>query len=234
MTDPPPAPGPDGPAAERARFEFDAAPYLLGGLDDTERAAFEQHLLGCASCQDSLTELSALPPLMARADVTGWQPEAPPDTLLPRLLRQVAASRRRRAWRPIAAGIAAACVAALLLVAGTVTWQHTHQPRALLMQAVGANPEAVRATVVLTRSGSGTRIQLDCGYRGAASYPDGSAPSYRMVVFNRLGQMRDLGSWTPQPGEDVRIARDSPWSRQNLSRIEVSDDRGTPLLRLTL
>ena len=55
-----------------------------------------------------------------------------------------------------------------------------------------------------------------------------------MIIFNRRGQQADLGRWTPLPGEDVQIARTSPWQRQNISRIEIADDQGQTVLRLSL
>ena len=55
-----------------------------------------------------------------------------------------------------------------------------------------------------------------------------------MVVVNRLGQVRELGSWSARSGEEVELVRDSPWSRQNLSRIEVTDDQGVTVLQLSL
>ena len=55
-----------------------------------------------------------------------------------------------------------------------------------------------------------------------------------MLVYNRLGVQRNLGSWTPQPGEDVEITRNSPWPKRALSKIEIADGRGVVLLSLTL
>jgi hypothetical protein len=103
------------------------------------------------------------------------------------------------------------------------------------MQAVGPEAAGIYATVRLLGDGSDTRIQLDCGYYNQPSpnYPQGQH-FYRMVVFNRAGAMRDLGSWTPQPGEDVEIIRNSPWQRQALSRIEIADSTGDVVLRLDL
>lgn len=226
---------PSDAPGDHARFEFDDGPYLLGALDDDQREAFEHHLMSCPLCQDRLAELSELPAILARADLSAWEPESPPDTLLPRLLRQVRASRRRQAWRTATLTLAAACLV-VVLAAGAVTgWRHANQTRTLAMQAVGANAAVVHATVQLTRSGAQTRIKLDCGYYAAStSYPAAGASYYRMVVFNRAGEQRDLGEWTPQPGEDVQIARTSPWPRQALSRIEVSNARGETVLRLSL
>jgi predicted anti-sigma-YlaC factor YlaD len=223
-------------AAEHAELALDDAAYLLGGLAPAEQARFERHLLSCSICQDAVTELNGLPRLLglvSAADLDTPVPELPP--MLPGLLNQVAAVRRRRTRWSAAAGFAAACVLALLVGIGVHTWSASRSPHSLAMSAVGPNAGAIHATVTLTGSQSAPRIELDCGYQAAAgSYPNHDEPSYRMVVFNKLGQARDLGSWTPQAGEDVRLWRDSPWPRQNLTRIEISDDRGTPVLELRL
>ena len=44
------------------RFRHDAGPYLLGALDEPDRAAFDAHLRGCAGCR---TEVAALRPVVA-------------------------------------------------------------------------------------------------------------------------------------------------------------------------
>lgn len=222
-------------AAEHAEHKFDDAAYLLGALADADRAAFEVHLARCPVCQERITAFGDLPGVLDRADDSAWVPQPPPDTLLPRLLREAAAGRRRRAWRLGVLGAAAACLVVLLVGAGVLGWRHAHQPRTLAMQPVSQAASGVYATVRLLGDDAAPRIELECGYAGArpAQYP-ANEPSYRMVVYNRAGLMRDLGSWTPQPGEDVELVRDSPWRRQALSRIEISDASGAVLLRLTL
>ena len=170
---------------------------------------------------------AGLPQVLSRADFSAWVPEPPPDTLLPRLLRQVTASRRRRAWRIGSLAAAAACLLALLATAGVLGWQHAHRPQTLVMQPVGSDAAGVHATVQLTGSGSDTRVKLVCGYTdGSGRYPPRTYTTYRMMIFNRGGEMVDLGSWAPQPDEDVQITRTSPWPRQSISRIEVADGQG--------
>jgi len=123
----------------------------------------------------------------------------------------------------------------LLAGGGVLGWQHAHRPRTLAMQPVSSAATGVYATVRLLGDDAAPRIELECGYAsGQPSQYPADQPSYRMVVYNRAGLMRDLGSWTPQPGEDVELVRDSPWRRQALSRIEISDASGAVLLRLTL
>src|SRR5882757_7083251 len=83
-------------AAEHERFAFDDAAYLLGALSESERVTYEQHLQTCPLCQSELAELANLPNLLERADPTAWTAEQPPQTLLPRLLREVHRERQRR------------------------------------------------------------------------------------------------------------------------------------------
>lgn len=222
-------------AAEHARFEFDDAAYLLGALEAERREAFERHLARCSICGDRIAEFGGLPQVLNRADFSAWSPEPPPDTLLPRLLRQVTASRRRLAWRIGSLAAAAACLVVLLATAGVLSWQQAHRPQTLVMQPVGPDSAGVRATVQLTGSGSDTRVKLVCGYSaGSGHYPRRTYTTYRMVIVNRAGQMVDLGSWAPQPDEDVQIIRTSPWPRQSISRIEVADGQGRTVLQLRL
>ena len=221
---------------EHSRFEFDDAAYLLGALDADATAAFEAHLAICPLCQDSVADLGGVPAVLARADLSAWEEEAPPDSLLPRLLAEVTADRRRRVWRTAGATLVAACLAGALLVGATAIWHDNHRSsQTLAMQSVVTGATDVSATVKLTATGATTRIDLKCGYRSGGNYPaGGSTPSYRMVVFNRLGQQMDLGSWTPAPGGELEIARTSPWARPNLTKIEGSDSQGDPVLRLLL
>lgn len=224
------------PPVDHELFAFDDAAYVLGGLEEQERRDFEAHLARCQACQESVAALAGLPPLLDRVELSALDIEPPPVTLLPTLLNEVARQRTRRSWRTAAIGFAVACVLALSVAGGTEWYSNAHRPQEIALHAVGPNQGGVTATVKLLGSGRATRIQLDCGYENADhSYPANvTPPGYRMVVYNRLGMMRDLGSWTPQPGEDVQIVRNSPWSKQALSRIEIANDQGVVLLSVTL
>jgi carotenoid cleavage dioxygenase len=46
---------------------WDAA-YVLGALSDADRREFEAHMVGCISCRDSVTELTAVSPMLSLLD----------------------------------------------------------------------------------------------------------------------------------------------------------------------
>jgi len=85
------------------RFVHDDAPYVLGMLSADERAAFEQHLSGCAECAARVAEIADLPGLLATVPPDEIDDEVP-ATLLPGLLRRAGVERRRRNW--LTAGLA--------------------------------------------------------------------------------------------------------------------------------
>jgi hypothetical protein len=105
--------------------QWDAA-YVLGALSAAERARFEDHLAGCASCRAAVAEIAGMPGLLAQvppaeALALGSGEETlaePPASLMPELPRVVgpgasAGSRlgSRRRWM---APVAAAAVALLI------------------------------------------------------------------------------------------------------------------------
>ena len=224
-------------AAEHERFAFDDASYLLGALSEPERIAYEQHLHTCPLCQSELADLANLPHLLEQADPSAWTAEQPPETLLPRLLRQVHRERQRRFVRGGLVGLAAACLIALVTVIGVAVWRSDDAARSLAMHSVaGAVP--VHATVMLSESKSGTAIKLTCGYDSTQPYPttgNGKPVWYQMVVINKSGARMPLGAWpSPQPGEDVVEDRTAHWPRSQIAAIEVTEADGTAVLRLDL
>jgi hypothetical protein len=113
--------------------------YVLGALSPGERATFERHLAGCASCRDAVAEVAALPVLLGRLDepeLVEAIAEPAPASRLPALIDAVLAERHRERrigrWRSALAVAAATCVA---LAAGlAVTWSRPESAR------VGAEP----------------------------------------------------------------------------------------------
>ncbi len=104
--------------------------YVLGAIDPGDRALVDRHLATCRDCRDELAGLAGLPALLARVYPEeaialastdelppGFQPRAdegrePPRELLGTVLDLTAARRRRRRWRDVGLGLAAALIIA--------------------------------------------------------------------------------------------------------------------------
>jgi hypothetical protein len=222
----------DPTADGHARFAFDDAPYVLGALSEDDRRAFEDHLAGCDRCQVQVVDLRGMPDLLGRADPSAWEVAEPPATLLPALLHEVTMDRRRRRFRTTFTGLAAACIVALLAIAGTQQWTRARTPHPAVLHAVSVTPP-IEADVTLTAANSGTQIRLTCRSPGGGGYAGPKGPGwYHMVVYNRAGARQALDSWPGTPS--ITVDALSNWPRSEISRVEVQDDEGHALLKLGL
>lgn len=126
------------------RWSMTAEAYVLGALDDADRAAFEAHLRGCAACRAAVDEVAALPAVLdqvpadlvqalsadaglgagvvpAREDVR--RHDEPPAVLLRDLLRAAQREERRRRGRHAVVGtLVAAAVVATVLALPALGW----------------------------------------------------------------------------------------------------------------
>jgi hypothetical protein len=222
-------------AVEHQRFAFDDAAYVLGALSDENRIAFEAHFDSCPLCQSEVADLRDLPDVLRQVDPSEWTLEPPPDTLLPRLLRRVEQERRSKLLRTGVLGFAAACLVAALVAVGLI-WQSDGTPRTVAMQTVGSLAAPVHAKVAVSSSGGGSKIQFWCGY-DAPDYGIGQGqplpPTYKMIVFNKRGApAQEVSTWEARP--QVAITTSIDWAPANISKIEVTREDGTPVLRVVL
>lgn len=77
----------------RCEFAHDDGAYLLGALAPAERAAYERHLAGCASCREAVAEIAVLPGLLGRLDPAGLVPLLEPVAETSRVDVLLAAAR---------------------------------------------------------------------------------------------------------------------------------------------
>lgn len=211
---------------EHTRYaDWDAA-YVLGSLSRSERSEYEAHVADCKICRTAIGDLAPLPGLLARLDPAealgmleeSAEPMPPVVTLKPR--------RRRRGFAFVAAGLAAA---ALILVAMAVPILGRHTPPSVaasvsLSQTV---PSPLTASVKLTATTWGTRIDMTCTY--AAGY-EGPRSAYRLYVVDRSGRSSLVSSWRAGPGDVSRTTGSSDLSPSQISAVQVRTTSGEVLL----
>lgn len=229
--------------------------YVLGALSPADREQYERHLVECAACAEAVRDLAGIPGLLSRVDeqaVTA-PPEPAPDTLLPRLVREVRRERRRRAR--VVTGLAAAAVGVVVAGAATIgvltgsdtpdaTPSATGSPSsgsssgpatpgsdARAMQPVGGAP--LEGWLTLEKVPWGTRITLLCTYAPApGGYGGARPPGYALVVRTRDGAEREVATWNAVPGRAMQIAAATASGRADIAAVEVRTGDGRPVLRL--
>jgi hypothetical protein len=182
--------------------------WVLGALDETDRAAVEAHLAGCETCRAESEELRAMSVMLREVP-----PEAlldgPPeggDLLLRRAVARIGAERERETVRRRSALAAVAAVAASALVGGgVVAGRLTDEPPVVAGPPVTVTPtpSAVPGTQVLTASDDTTGAALDAQVVPARGWvrisvqvsgiPAGQR--CRIVVVSRDGTRQEAGSW---------------------------------------
>lgn len=210
---------------EHARYaDWDAA-YVLGSLSRSDRADYEAHLAHCGKCRTAIGELAPLPGLLARVD-----PEeaiALLDEPVSRVVSPLPAPRRRPHRLMMALGGLAA--AALVLGAVLVPSLNSHAPTTATASIAlhQTMPSPLSASVQLTRTAWGTRIDMTCAY--AAGY-DGSVAAYRLYVLDRSGHSWLVSSWHAGPGDVARTTGSTDLSPADIASVQVRSASGAVLL----
>lgn len=100
--------------------------YVLGAIDPAERAMVDSHLARCRDCRDELAGLAGLPALLARVSTEeavalaargappaiGEEEFPPQPELAAAVVNLTAIRRKRRRWREVGLGVAAAFIIA--------------------------------------------------------------------------------------------------------------------------
>lgn len=222
-------------------FEHDDAAYVLGTLDEPDRAAFEAHLTTCAACRARVDELRPTAALLAGAGpFAGLENTAPdgiplpetslPETLLPGLLRRAARERtRRRVLAGAVAGFAAACLVALVVT----LWPGTSTPRPRQQALTALRTTNIRATAALIDRPWGTQIDLHCKYETGKYAPTPTIP-YVLTVIDTAGKPHDAGDWRLVPGRTIDYVGGTSVRRERIHAVRVTLPDGTAILELRL
>lgn len=215
-------------------FADDAGAYVLGTLDDADRAAFVDHLRSCPECRSAVAELEDLPGLLALVPAEG--PADPPPTVLAHLLDEVrrqewaerSRSRRRRAWWG-GAGLAAAATGAVVFSGAVVPMPWTDSPSVVEATTVEFEPTAdaaITASLELTSARWGTRIELTCSYQGDRY---AQPVEYALVVHDAEGRSEQVATWIAVPGRELTVPAATGLALEDITRVEMVSD-GTVML----
>jgi hypothetical protein len=247
-----------GPAPDTDPFEHDDAAYLLGALTDAERAAFEEHLAGCAACTARVAALQPVAGALATAGRAGRQAlaeslvagtevdtaiDAEPEAGLATAgigqtrrgdrvagLAQLVERRRRRTRWAIGglAAVAAAVIAALIVTLAVPSAAPADTAAAQPMMPTGA--VAISATAAITAVPWGSEITVHCSYDEPSPYT--SAGVYALEVVDRSGQSHQIGSWTLAGSRQVRFTSGTALAPDQIGAVNVVERDGTVILRL--
>ena len=200
--------------------------YLLGGLDDADKARFEEHVRQCAICRDELADLETLPGLLkavpvpdavalavpaARAPHSGE-----PALTIPQPLFDELAARRRHSRRRLAALIGAVAAACLALgFAAAPLLDPANKPDA--SYSVQADT-GIQVTVGMVKKTWGTELAVD-----GKSLPNTGTLS--VWVKDRAGAEDRACAWMATPSGRVRVTSATPLQYTNIASVELRNDQ---------
>jgi Putative zinc-finger len=239
--------------------QWDAA-YVLGALSPAERREFEEHLANCPSCRAAVSELAALPGLLAQLPpddaamvslvdqtvaesaetpaLSGVQTDVieqgPPPSLLPKMIKK-ARTRRRR----IAAAVAGIAAAVLLVIGGVAIAAGLLPLRPDDPQRVAFSPvvpSAMIAVADVIPGPDGTEIKVECQY-GEVDEPTPGAghETYSIIVVDRSGNASEIKEWPATPNKLMRPSGTTPLRVSEIADLEIREtDTDEVLLRAPL
>jgi anti-sigma-K factor RskA len=222
--------------ADHERWRDTSGAYLLGALDDAERAAYEEHLLACPECREEVDELA---PAVGALPMS-VEPLAPPPALKARIMAEVereaallaaagpeadrpsapAPRRRARGWGWLVRPAPVAVVAAALLL-GLVAGLGG----AKLLG--GGGGRTVTASVDAARApGARVQVEVDDGRAVLVAHGLPAPPRARVyeVWLKRPGRAPEPTSALFTPSRDGTATATVPGPLGDVEQVMVTDE----------
>jgi putative zinc finger protein len=208
--------------------EHDDGAYVLGALSPAERVAYERHLATCSFCREAVADISAMPDLLSRLDAEEFAKLLDPSLTsgslhAPARARSPRRHKNHKSLRVRVVSSAAATLLVALIGFGVVAWARSGAPvatplgPAVAMTAMEAG-SPVAATVRLSSTTGGTKVEMVCSYSKAAT----RSWTFRLVAYGRPDEGREqIGSWDAAPGLKFPMDGFTHFDRDSLSRLEL-------------
>jgi Putative zinc-finger len=235
--------------------QWDAA-YVLGALSPAERREFEEHLASCPQCQAAVSELAAIPGLLAQvspadaamlsmtldnqvgqsgeaAEMSDTEAEliepGPPPSLLPKMIKK-ARSRRRRMVAAVA-GIAAAVILVIgsVAVASGLLPLRPESPERVAFSPVV--PSGITAVADVIPDNDGTQIKVECVYAEVNDpRPGGGHETYSIFVVDQSGNASEIKEWPATPNKQMRPSGTTPLRPSQIADLEIRESETNEVL----
>jgi hypothetical protein len=204
----------------------DVGAYALGTLDPDDRERLEAHLPGCPPCQEVLASVAGLPRLLSLVPPDRFRPDGaaeepippaarPSEAMYERLL--AAAVTRRRSRRRLALTGAAAALVVAAGAGGVAVVEALSSPA---VQVVAGSSGAVRATVQVRETSTGTALRLQL---------TGVPPEEHcsLVAVDRDGRREVVSTWEATYTGTATIDSSTAIPRSRLSWLRIETAKAT-------
>ena len=211
------------PPEEHYRYREQIGAFMLGKLDEGERAALQRHLNSCPVCQAEERELEPVVVALSyaapdRIDENRWPPEDLEESTLAPILGEMRRERRhkgRSRWSELAA--AAICVVAIGLAG--FTW--LLEPAIALVEPVPFSVvgSGMKVEGNLIAHDSGTEINLV-----VSGLRDGQ--THRVTLVSEDGERVNSGTFIGMEDKPFRGTFNAALLRKDTDRLEVRTPDG--------